>query len=321
MKIYKCVAKSREDAISEAIRKYGVDIQVVCEREFLYGLFNRKWIEISFFLKSADDVGDEAKYVSSDRLNKVFAANRIIRFLSENEFSPDAIEYVLDRFYSDASEGKGLVSISAVNDFPSGELTGMFRISCFSSDSKWSASHDSGPVIVASPFEFDRSRFLSRLASRMRDASAVANRIVIANIGRSDSCESAAIKTEQVSDLDGLQRLHDGLDGELMIVNIGCERFGDDRYAAEVAEVLSSSPKDSLLVLLPSYAKASKAIESIGDRSVSGMAWTLMSGGDRIGGMVSISLATGIRNAYFDYAGGMLECDEKTLLRHCSVVL
>ena len=322
MKIYKCVAKSREHAISEAIRKYGVDIQVVYEREFLYGLFNRKWVEVGFFLKSAEESEDEARYASPDCMNVVFAANRIFKFLSENEFSPEVIEYVVGRFYSDVSERRSLISLSAISDFLSGELTGIFRTSCFPSDSKWSSAHDSGPVIVASPFEFDRSRFLSRLASRMHDTSnTLANRVVVANIGRNDSCEFAGVRTERLSDLDELQRLRDGLDGELIVVNMGCERFGDDRYAAEVAEVLSSTPKESLLVLLPSYAKSSCVIESVAGRSVSGLAWTLMSGGDRIGGMVSTSFATGIRNAYFDYAGGMLECDEKTLLRHCSVAL
>ena len=321
MKIYKCIAKTRDEALSEAIRKYGIDIQIAYEREFLYGLFNRKWIELGFFLKDAEDYEVKSRFVSSDYLNAAFASNRISKLLSENDFSSEIIERLIGKYYSDASENGNLASLSAISDFLSVEIAGMARSVSFFQNTMRMASGLPRHIVLLSPFDYDRGGFLSHLVSVLKSDDARSdysggNRFVIANLDRNDACASDGVGVRNISGLDELQSLYDGLNGERLIVNVGCSRYFDVRYADEVAEVLGATSGDSALLLMPSCVKSSKIASLIGARRFFGVAWLSLSRDDTIGNIISSSYVSGLKSIFMDCEEGIVKCDDRSLLRH-----
>ena len=120
MILYTCIGKNRDDAFENAVKKYGKKIGVVYEKEFIYGVFNKRWVEIGFFIRLADEKFEKGDLEASRSVFSLYVESeveRIDKVLEKNDFSLDFRNRITSQLTRELRINKKFSSISENDSF------------------------------------------------------------------------------------------------------------------------------------------------------------------------------------------------------------
>lgn len=307
MRIYSVIEQNYQKALEAAKAKHGNNIQVLYQREVLYGVFAKRWVELGYYVKSygADKIVPVSVDEDEFSLYLKDESDRLFKLMVENDYSYRFTRQIVDSLVSSRLVSKKIYEEAENNDFVYKKIFSRLRYDYESSSTMPDV------MCLVSPYSVDRKRVVENLLSfygdsDKNDSQSVVNLINIStepvvahNSGYTYNCENTASLLGIISNMSDYSNIIINLDEKF------CHDFEFYRSLDDVKNILKTQ-RVCVYLMLPLHLRNTevKKLKAINDYIKS----IIVSGykkGDSFGNIISIADELGKEILFFEGEHGV----------------